>query len=124
MKKNPDRPVKYFFFCPLRRYMYFPGSRQQFGQKGPALFELGHDERAHDGMLASASRVMEQVHGDFFRALQAHNDAALVDARDILQKIQKSILHGVRIVFSRVFPVRKICVWRGRRKKYMGRHSG
>jgi RNA polymerase II C-terminal domain phosphatase-like 3/4 len=89
----------------LPRYMYFPGSKQQFGLDGKALFEMGHDERAYDGMLASAARVIEQVHGDFFRELAVHRRADRVDARDILQRIQRGILRGVRIVFSRVYPV-------------------
>jgi hypothetical protein len=42
------------FYLSPSRYMYFPCSRRQFGLLGPSLLEVGHDERAADGMLSSA----------------------------------------------------------------------
>ncbi|KAH7307864.1 hypothetical protein KP509_22G080500 [Ceratopteris richardii] len=84
----------------VERYMYFPCSRKQFGLPGPSLLEVGHDEREHDGMLASVLMVIERIHCNFFSYPRLHE----VHVRDLLAKEQRSVLAGCKLVFSRVFP--------------------
>ncbi|EFJ31009.1 hypothetical protein SELMODRAFT_440109 [Selaginella moellendorffii] len=85
----------------VERYMYFPCSRKQFGLPGPSLLEVGHDEREADGMLASILGVVERVHEEFYsRPLPKE-----VDIREVLSVVQRRILGGCKIIFSRVFPV-------------------
>lgn len=85
----------------VERYTYFPCSRRQFGLAGPSLFEIDHDERPEDGMLASILRVIEQIHHDFFSKKLFFE----VDVRDLLATKQRRVLKGCRIIFSRVFPM-------------------
>ncbi|CAN6472426.1 unnamed protein product [Victoria cruziana] len=85
----------------VERYTFFPCSRRQFGLFGPSLLEIDHDERAEDGTLASALAVIERIHHNFF----SNHTLNSVDVRDILVSEQRRILHGCKIIFSRVFPV-------------------
>lgn len=88
----------------VERYTYFPCSRRQFGLAGPSLFEIDHDERPEDGMLASTLRVIEQIHHDFF----SKKLLSEVDVRDLLATKQRRVLKGCRIIFSRVFPMEEM----------------
>ncbi|CAM6049658.1 unnamed protein product [Sphagnum compactum] len=85
----------------VERYMYFPCSRRQFGLLGPSLLEVGHDERAADGMLSSALVVIDRIHEQFF----ANQRLREVDVREILAAEQRRVLTGCCILFSRIFPV-------------------
>ncbi|XP_024362469.1 uncharacterized protein [Physcomitrium patens] len=85
----------------VERYMYFPSSRRQFGLLGPSLLEVGHDERAADGMLSSASGVIDRIHKNFFSNKRLRE----VDVRAILAAEQRRVLDGCRVLFSRIFPV-------------------
>ncbi|XP_024357659.1 uncharacterized protein [Physcomitrium patens] len=85
----------------VERYMYFPSSRRQFGLLGPSLLEVGHDERAVDGMLSSASGVIDRIHRNFF----SNKKLREVDVRAILAAEQRRVLDGCRVLFSRIFPV-------------------
>ncbi|KAG0555421.1 hypothetical protein KC19_12G168000 [Ceratodon purpureus] len=85
----------------VERYMYFPSSRRQFGLPGPSLLEVGHDERAVDGMLSSASGVIDRIHKSFFSNKRLRE----VDVRAILASEQRRVLAGCHVLFSRIFPV-------------------
>ncbi|KAH7436335.1 hypothetical protein KP509_05G014800 [Ceratopteris richardii] len=84
----------------VERYMYFPSSRRQFGLPGPSLLEIGHDERASGGMLASVLKVIEKIHQSFF----SNELLDEVDVRNVLMREKRNILAGCKILFSRVFP--------------------
>ncbi|KAK3018165.1 hypothetical protein RJ639_003835 [Escallonia herrerae] len=88
----------------VERYIFFPCSRRQFGLPGPSLLEIDHDERSEDGTLASCLAVIERIHQNFF----SHVSLDEADVRNILASVQRNILSGCRIVFSRVFPVGEI----------------
>eukprot|EP00850_Spirogloea_muscicola_P004232 SM000018S03597 [mRNA] locus=s18:236072:242200:+ [translate_table: standard] len=86
----------------VERYIFFPSSRRQFGLWGPSLLELGHDEREADSCLAITLSVLEQIHRSFFADPSRVNDA---DVRSLLALVQRAVLGGTRLLFSRVFPV-------------------
>ncbi|KAK1295274.1 RNA polymerase II C-terminal domain phosphatase-like 3 [Acorus calamus] len=87
----------------IERYFYFPCSRRQFRFSGSSLLEMGVDERAEDGMLASSLEVIKRIHQIFFS--QPLNE---VDVRNILACEQRSVLRGCVILFSRVFPMGEV----------------
>eukprot|EP00850_Spirogloea_muscicola_P005717 SM000026S08966 [mRNA] locus=s26:765347:771773:- [translate_table: standard] len=86
----------------VERYIFFPSSRRQFGLWGPSLLELGHDEREADSCLAITLSVLERIHWSFFADPSHVNDA---DVRSLLALVQRAVLGGTRLLFSRVFPV-------------------
>jgi len=85
------------------RYLFFPNARKQFGLPGLSLLDVGQDECAEEGMLATAMKVLTSVHKDYFDRYDALNRPPSV--ADILQEHRKDVLAGVNIVFSRVFPI-------------------
>ncbi|KAK1318537.1 RNA polymerase II C-terminal domain phosphatase-like 3 [Acorus calamus] len=85
----------------IERYFYFPCSRRQFRLSGSSLLEMGVDERAEDGMLASSLEVIKRIHQIFFSQPSLNE----VDVRNILACEQRSVLRGCVILFSRVFPM-------------------
>ncbi|CAI7922766.1 unnamed protein product [Closterium sp. NIES-54] len=95
----------YCLECTSVLYTYFPHSRRSMGLPGPALMEVGHDERAADGMLASILTVLERIHGSFFASRQRGMQQHHLDVRSILAEQQRRVLAGCCIVFSRIFPV-------------------
>eukprot|EP00850_Spirogloea_muscicola_P002884 SM000011S19062 [mRNA] locus=s11:638485:644693:- [translate_table: standard] len=86
----------------VERYIFFPSSRRQFGLWGPSLLELGHDEREADSCLAITLSVLERIHRSFFADPSRVNDC---DVRSLLALVQRVVLGGTRLLFSRVFPV-------------------
>ena len=85
------------------RYLFFPNARKQFGLPGLSLLDVGRDECAEQGMLATAMKVLTSVHKDYFDRYDALNRPQRV--ADILQEHRKDVLAGVNIVFSHVFPI-------------------
>lgn len=60
---------------------------------------------SHCRAVAHPSQVLERVHGAYFRARNRSPAGESLDVRDFLREQQRRVLHGCKILFSRVFPV-------------------
>ncbi|KAF6256557.1 HAD-like domain-containing protein [Scenedesmus sp. NREL 46B-D3] len=95
----------------VERYIYFPSSRRRFGMQGKSLLEIERDECPSRGMLMTALRVFEQLHGLVFARMRAAPPAATPDAaagwdiRNVMAAEKRQVLSGVHLVFSRVIPL-------------------
>ncbi|BDA42625.1 probable RNA polymerase II subunit A C-terminal domain phosphatase [Coccomyxa sp. Obi] len=85
----------------VERYVFFPACARRFELETSSLLEQGRDEDEQEGMLASALRVLQQVHERFFAA---GADASEQDVREHLQALRGAVLSGCRICFSRIIP--------------------
>ncbi|KAI4373253.1 hypothetical protein MLD38_011398 [Melastoma candidum] len=88
----------------MERYHYFSSSCRQFGFTCKSHSQLEHDESKPDGALATAISVLNQLHSTFFAVFEA--EPSVADVRQVLKSLQKGILKGCRLVFSRVFPTK------------------
>jgi len=87
------------------RYLFFPQARKQFGLPGMSLLDVGQDESEEEGMLATAMRLMKSIHEHYFKCYLESGNKTPPKIQDILQQHRERVLAGVRIVFSRVFPL-------------------
>ncbi|OMO57594.1 NLI interacting factor [Corchorus capsularis] len=84
----------------IKRYHFFASSCRQFGHNCKS------DETEVDGVLASVLRVVRRIHHIMF--FDGGNlDFGSRDVRQVLNAVRKEVLHGCKIVFSRVFPTSK-----------------
>lgn len=87
----------------MERYHFFASSCRQFGFSARSLSEMKKDESESDGALSTILNVLKRAHQMFFDP-DLQTDLASRDVREVLRYIQREILQGCKIVFSRVFP--------------------
>eukprot|EP00238_Polyblepharides_amylifera_P008071 CAMPEP_0196582656 /NCGR_PEP_ID=MMETSP1081-20130531/39983_1 /TAXON_ID=36882 /ORGANISM="Pyramimonas amylifera, Strain CCMP720" /LENGTH=391 /DNA_ID=CAMNT_0041903287 /DNA_START=204 /DNA_END=1376 /DNA_ORIENTATION=- len=97
--KNKDNLIQ------VERYHYFPSSAAHFRIQGSSLVERMVDENSQFGQLASLTPILRKIHTDFFESRSVKTKVEVnTDVRVLLKEFKKSLLSGVVIVFSRVFP--------------------
>ncbi|CAL8464910.1 g4445 [Coccomyxa elongata] len=94
----------------VERYIYFPSSRRQLKVRRATFLEAQNDECAKEGILAVTLNVLLAIHKAVFAALDApaatdSRDERDWDVRHVLGSMRKQVLPGVRVLFSRVFPL-------------------
>jgi len=87
------------------RYLFFPQARRQFNLPGMSLLDVGQDESEEEGMLATAMKLMKSIHEHYFKCYMESGSKTPPKIQDILQEHRERVLAGVRLVFSRVFPL-------------------
>ncbi|KAG8085459.1 hypothetical protein GUJ93_ZPchr0010g7770 [Zizania palustris] len=87
----------------MERYNYFASSCRQSGFGAKSLSESMQDERESDGALATILDVLKHIHTIFFDSA-VENALSSQDVRQVIKRVRQEVLHGCKLVFSRVFP--------------------
>eukprot|EP00891_Asterochloris_glomerata_P009906 jgi/Astpho2/9906/fgenesh1_pm.00152_%23_9_t len=83
------------------RYLFFPSCVRSYQVPHKCLLDMGTDESASQGMLATALGILSEVHSSVFAASAPGQE----DVREHLTRRRRQVLRGVHIAFSCVMPI-------------------
>lgn len=94
-----------------RRYHYFDSSAARdaaLGQAPRGLLSLGKDEpadlAARGSQLGSLLAALQRIHTHYFHTVDQGTAGGAPHVRASVAAVRQSVLHGVRLLFTRVMP--------------------